>query len=436
MAASHIQAQASAVARRCLEELTSGGDWRSAADLLVNLAASVEPSEADAGSKTLFRDVVEPLADSFEPAWSEPYRDFFSWLLDSVRRRPGFEALDEGLTRVGVSSAEELSQRASAALRAPEIDRIRRIVVPSRVTLGADIAVVSVVLAGLRRRFPDASIVFVGGPKNLGLFAGAGYIDPKPAPYPRGGALRERLAVWPELLALVEMLRESSDDGNLLVVDPDSRMTQLGLLPLGPEGEHRVCYDSRAFGGSGAAPLAALTADWLDGALGPVEPPPLPWTSFAPRADLREGDRPAAAVSFGLGGNLAKRVSERFERDVLALLADRGYRIILDRGLGEAEYARTAALARQVEAAGGILHEGSFQSFGEIVAAAHLFVGYDSSFGHLAAAMGVPGVTVFAGAVSERMRQRWSPSGSGPSTVIPAGDDAEAVLAWVEEALP
>ena len=46
-----------------------------------------------------------------------------------------------------------------------------RVLVLSRVTLGADVAVTSVLLAAAKQAFPDAEIVFAGPRKNFELFA-------------------------------------------------------------------------------------------------------------------------------------------------------------------------------------------------------------------------------------------------------------------------
>ncbi len=72
------------------------------------------------------------------------------------------------------------------------------------------------------------------------------------------------------------------------------------------------------------------------------------------------------------------------------------------------------------------------------MAASDLFVGYDSACGHIAAAIGVPGIDVFKGAVCERMRQRWSPWGKTPAKVVAVDDDesAEVTLMRVLELLP
>ena len=76
--------------------------------------------------------------------------------------------------------------------------------------------------------------------------------------------------------------------------------------------------------------------------------------------------------------------------------------------------------------------------FAALIAASRTYVGYDSAGGHLAAAVGTPGVDVFQGAPCERMIERWSPSGPGQvEIVVPAESDSpEEVLRAVAERLP
>ena len=95
----------------------------------------------------------------------------------------------------------------------------------SRVTLGADVAVTSVLLAAAKQAFPNAEIVFAGPRKNFELFAADPRLTHAAVEY-RRGSLRERLAVWDDLKALAAA-------PDCLVLDPDSRLTQLGLLPIG-----------------------------------------------------------------------------------------------------------------------------------------------------------------------------------------------------------
>src|SRR5205814_1370993 len=124
-------------------------------------------------------------------------------------------------------------KRADAAALIARYERIRRprpvtgdprrVFVLSRITLGADVAVTSVLLAAAKQRFPRAEIVFVAPPKNYELFAGDSRIRHPSIHYQRGG-LRDRLAVEDDLKSLL-----ASPDS--IVIDPDSRLTQLGLLP-------------------------------------------------------------------------------------------------------------------------------------------------------------------------------------------------------------
>ncbi|MGD0438775.1 MAG: glycosyltransferase family 9 protein, partial [Bryobacteraceae bacterium] len=64
--------------------------------------------------------------------------------------------------------------------------------------------------------------------------------------------------------------------------------------------------------------------------------------------------------------------------------------------------------------------DGSFAGFAEHIARSRLYVGYDSAGGHVAAACGVPLASIFAGFASERMLQRWKPTGPGQIAVIRA----------------
>ena len=68
------------------------------------------------------------------------------------------------------------------------------IFVLSRVTLGADVAVTSVLLDAAKRRFPHAEIVFVGPRKNYELFAADPRIHHAAGRLPRAAACA---SAWP-----------------------------------------------------------------------------------------------------------------------------------------------------------------------------------------------------------------------------------------------
>jgi ADP-heptose:LPS heptosyltransferase len=287
------------------------------------------------------------------------------------------------------------------------------------------VKITSIVLSAMKQRFRSANVVLVGGHKASELFASDKNISFAAAEYPRGGTVEERIA-------FVESLRDLVSAPHRIVADPDSRMTQLGLLPP-CEPERYFHFPSRDIGGFQLANLTALTQMWLlknFGVSGAAE--------IAPERLPTSEDKPYAAVSFGVGGNLSKRVPGGFEPDVIRILAQRYAAIWVDRGAGGEEHERATAAVEASGAADRVrFWEGSFAGFASITAQSSLYIGYDSAGQHAAAALGVPLITIFAGATSARFRARWSPAGPGPITIIDASSlSPEACLEQVRQSLP
>ena len=177
----------------------------------------------------------------------------------------------------------------------------------SRVTLGADVAVTSVLLDAAKRRFPRARILLAGPRKNWELFAGDPRVEHLPVRYPRG-TLQERLAPWGEL-------RQALARPDAIVIDADSRLTQLGLLPVCDDDRY-FFFESRAYGGNGDEPLPVLAGRWAAQTFG-IE-------GGAPYIAVSEPEEPAdIAVSLGVGENPAKRIADPFEERLLAMLGER-----------------------------------------------------------------------------------------------------------------
>ena len=330
----------------------------------------------------LFGILAEGLGDRFEPALCDVYARLFAQAIP--------DADPERYFRVRVPR--------------PVGFEPRRVFVLSRVTLGADIAVTSVIMDAAKRHWPDAEIVFVGPAKNWELFGGRH----APLTYRRDAYLD----VWRELQSIV---------GDDLVLDPDSRLTQLGLLPVGGEDRYHF-FESRSYGGDTDRSLSQLAAEWMG------VPEARPYLAIR-----RHGVTPAIAVSLGVGENPSKRLPDPFEEQLLALLAQHGP-LKVDRGAGGEEAAR---VERAVQRAGVAVEfwDGSFAGFAQHIANASLYVGYDSAGQHAAAALGVPLICIFAGFPTVRMFHRWRPVAPN-ATVIRVDDaDVETILARVESAL-
>ena len=337
-------------------------------------------------SEALFRVVAEGLADRFEPALCDIYAALFAEAI-----APGESAaLVERYRRVRIPRAVE--------------GRPRRVFVLSRVTLGADVAVTSVILDAAKRRFPAAAVYLAGPRKNWELFAADPRIGHLPINY-RRGTLRERLAAWPELRAAL------AEPGSI-VIDPDSRLTQLGLLPVCPE-ERYYFFESRAYGGDGDDgddALPELTRRWAEETFGIADAK----AYVAPFGQAPPSD---ITISLGVGENAAKRIPDPFEEELLKLLAQSGAALWIDRGAGGEEAAR---VERAIRRSGAKVQtwDGSFAGFAAMIARSKLYVGYDSAGQHVAAACGTPLIAVFAGFSCPRMFSRWRPTGPGRIDLI------------------
>ena len=361
-------------AEQLLECCLGDGSWP--AFLLDEVRCGTRTLE---GSRAFFSIVVERLSDRFEPRLSSVYARLFSELI-------GQPELAERYERV----------------RQPRVCKQNpsKVFVLSRVTLGADVAVTSVMLDAAKRRFPHAEIHFAGARKGWELFAADPRIRLREVSYGRTGLLADRLAAKPDL-----------GEPGAIVIDPDSRLTQLGLLPVCADDDYYF-FESRAYGGESDATLTALAQRWCEETFELSETKPFiaPAPSGLPPAEV--------TVSLGVGENPLKRLADPFERDLLALLPEN---TLIDQGGSDDEAARVLAAIKP----GQRTFRGGFARFAAAIQESRFYVGYDSAGGHVASVCGVPQISIFAGAVSERMFQRWRPSGT---VIHTAGLDNAQVL--------
>lgn len=442
---------------------------------LTNLALSEELAVAQEATRAIFVSLVERLADSFEPAAARIYNRVFAQIIQLCRSDSRAAALDRELTGFGLLSEEHMIDRAEGLRRqsrllAPAFEySLKRVIVLSRVTLGADVAITSVILERMKLLFPSAEIVLVGGKKTSELFGGDRRLQFKQIDYRRGGALIERLLAWMDLLGNVRELTLGLGDGEFLVIDPDSRLTQLGLLPVARNGsEFRVpgsesagelpnylFFPSREYGAGTSQSLAELTGAWLDEIFG-VSETTLPRVSLR-REDIEAGRELAAqlrgdrsrrlvAINFGVGENPLKRVGAEFEVSLINHLAQDGVSIILDKGASVEETAlvdkivaetTSIGLERRVRSievteatlikhpdathleADILVWNGRIGMLAALISESDLYIGYDSAGQHIAAALGISCIDVFAGSSSPRMLDRWRPTGTAEIQVVP-----------------
>lgn len=444
---------------------------------LAQLAISEDSRTAELATRALFSKLIERLADSFEPEAVSVYNRAFAQLIQVCRADSRGEFLDRELRQFGLVDEEDLTARAERLRSVSRLDAIstrtsiKRIIVLSRVTLGADVAITSVIMERMKRSFPVAEIVLIGGSKASQLFGGDQRVRFKEIGYHRAGTTLERLHTWIDLLGCVRELTDGLTRDEYIIIDPDTRLTQLGLLPVGrvdlhepvsESGNHGhanyernyIFFPSREYGSSTSHSLGELTSNWLDEVFGGGG------TTY-PRVSLRHDDIEAAgkmmtlinrgsvpiiAVNFGVGENELKRVGRGFEASLVSRLLENGAAIVLDKGAGEDEIARADAviadaismqcLGRRVRAvevneqnltnisafdrrdADILAWNGRIGVLAGLIAQSDLYIGYDSAGQHIAAAQGVRCIDIFAGFSSRRILERWRPTGIRESRVV------------------
>ena len=170
MASISPEACAGALLACCLE----GRPWRE---------NDLEPLLSGEHGHLLFSVVAEGLADRFEPRLCNSYAALFSEVI--ARKIDGLHA-------------HHLFERYQRVRKPREFEgdpsRVRNVFVLSRVTLGPDIAVTSVLLDAARRKFPEARAWLVGSLKSWELFSSSS-IGHIPITYRRGGSLESRFGV-------------------------------------------------------------------------------------------------------------------------------------------------------------------------------------------------------------------------------------------------
>jgi ADP-heptose:LPS heptosyltransferase len=439
---------------------------------LCEITSNEDQEVSRAGVQALFPGLIERLNDSFDPAACDLYDRIFAQVIDYYRRfpqarLPQAREFDEALRGFGLMNEADLLARKSSILnpRSSILDpqsSILKVLLLSRVTIGADVAVTSVIIAKLRALLPRAEFVLLGPAKLRELFGGDGRVRIREIKYERGGGALSRLMSWIDVVEAARDEISGLQADEFLLIDPDSRLTQLGLLPLLEDERKYLFFESRSYqvlqdidesnpqsqspNPQSIGQLASCWANEVFGVTGETFPYvalPDEHRNFGLRVVeklRRAGASRITAVSLGVGGNQSKRVSEEFEIGLVNQLINEST-LILDKGAtgeereqiniivaklraaGRAvveidESGRSGAISREKIEADAVTWDGGIGAFAGLIAASDRYVGYDSAGQHIAAALGVPTLTIFVNSSSPTFAERWRPYGPGNIEVL------------------
>ncbi len=422
----------------------------------IDLLCEMTTISPDAGingvaARALFSIIIESLCDDFEELQTETYNRVMAQVISFCRKLSAGKELDRSLNDFGIYSHTDLLERIKTIrLEAKPFSRhrdINKILLLSRVTIGADVAVTSIIIQRLAELYPKAEIVLIGGSKMDEIYGGNPRIRLQKAEYERQGGLLERLSNWQLVLNIIQQELAACPLDNTILVDPDSRLSQLGVLPIIPPDRYHF-FDSRSSISFAAnMSMAQLTNAWLDKVTGVHDfrypavwlVPGLLQKAAALHSRLKHnGTRRVIAVNFGVGGNPRKKVGRLLEQELLlSLLQEPNTVVILDKGLGEMELQSSNSLLDTVKQNGYPIEDAVFSAefnsdinsgviglqtrIGEIaaiIAKCDEYIGYDSACQHIAAALQTPCLTIFAGSNNMRFIRRWSAFGANSCQIV------------------
>jgi len=415
-------------------------------DELCRLALSEDESSAAAGVKALYGSIVEGLCDDFSERGVSLCNQVLLRLIFTLIRQGKAPGIEKLLQETGPSVPQALLQRYAELRRAslsPLPEAPQCFLVLSRVSIGADILITSIIVQRLRTSFPESEVVLLGPAHLSQLFSEQPRIGCLPIRYERNGSLLERIGVSARVRAVILGQCRLFGAPNVVLVDPDSRLSQLGLMPLLPLSQSRYFCSRQEQGTTDRSSLAQICNRWLDRWTGNEGDAVYPRVFFSlanrrAAADfaqqLRRHRKHFVVINLGVGRNERKRIGGFFEEHLLLELLQRpDLLVVLDSGSSPAGAKRAERLMEKAAergyktilykeeelTSGGlrtpIRHElvgikSSIGLLGALIAEADCFFGYDSSCQHLACACSTPGVELFAGHPSERFLNRWQPS--------------------------
>ena len=409
------------------------------------IAANPVDDLAKAGLRALFQGIVEPLNDAYMEPQRLAYYQAFAQVIDYCRHLPGGVALDQALGGFGLRTAADLVERTMRIRRPAPMDAaacraVRQVFVLSRITIGADIALTSIVFEKAINAFPQAQIIFVGPATTFPLFAGNPRLHLAAINYQRKGGLIGRLNTWLEVL---QTIRDGCSSDDYVIIDPDTRLGQVGLLPFSADDRNYFFFEPELKPG---VQLARSLSAWLDATFVEAEPKQSYTKLYLTTDDQQLSNRmlapfgleakPVIGIHLGAGGAMEKTLSIGFETELLRRLLADGATVLLYKGVNAAEEQRTQDLVQRLNALGISSTEISehtqdpVDTEARVIAFARTQLGvstallghcqqivsYSSSSKHIAGALRVPVTIIYVRDL--KFADKWAPYTASPVNLL------------------
>ena len=411
--------RAKVIAKKIMEEHCLGiGIDKQRVKELFDLAIHKDESVAKSGIDATFKAIIEPLNDSFDAADRDVYYEIFSYVIQLIRDLQEAVHIDETLKTFGLFTQQDLLDRVRDLILPDKVGpshrhNVKKVFVLSRVTIGADVAITSIIIERSKTLFPNAQILFLANRKNYELFGGDENMKIIPLDYQRRGGLISRLESWLEALENINSETKDMEPDEFVIIDSNSRITQLGLLPLVREDAGYYLFEPLAHADEEMRKLGEDVNEWMNKVfVGEAIKPVYPTLNIPDRyseaakefyRNVTENNEFTVTVNFGVGGNDDKRISDEFEFEVVSCLIENGVKVILDEGFGKDEIERSDKIIDRLKELGKITvkvnedlafpaasnpdlitYKGGIGQFAALISQSRFYIGYDSMGQHVA----------------------------------------------------
>jgi hypothetical protein len=436
---------AEALAYRAAREFISSLDKNKvnmdSVKILSELGFHDDPEISRRTLEPLFGVVINDLKKSFSKQEGDVYLEIFPHLIMKAREKS--LVVDRWFEKMKISKEnpfEDIYQRNKKIredkkfLSVEDRDKIKKVILLSRNTIGAEAYLNGMIINRLLSRLKNAEIVFVDSSntgkhifnnsriKLVNKFTDSHGREVSLNWNRNGINILERFEYTTQLAEFIELESKGLGNGEFIVFDADTRLSQTGAMPICSEDVHyfidTVLEDEEVDLGF-VKNFGALCNDYLNSLFNEEEVSyPMIFVSEEEKKKARDfrGGLPEGRVvllHFG-SGIVRKTLSGEFERELLLKVFDYGIPLIVMPVLGwekEKVKEHILFLERKGKKQGEdfFVFQGSLSTFVALISMVDLCVSYDSQCQHMAAAQNVPFITLFTGYINKNFLKRWTP---------------------------
>jgi len=435
-------------------------------ELLSELAFHQNKKVSDKVLEPLFGTLIHGLRNSFKKREGDAYLRIFPYFVLAAREQS--EIVKDWFKKMEISESDPLDDlyKKSLELRAQkkqltqsEINKIKKIIILSRGTIGAEILAAGVLFPPLIEHFKEAELIFVDSCgagnqifnhpriKLVDKFVNKDGEELSLKWSRKSLPILERLEYPAILSEFISIETNNLSPEEYIIIDADTRLSQTGAMPLSKNNHYFIDTVAERDDYEDNRSIATICSDYIGQLLNAP-------SIHYPQIYLSEGDKKIAQdtwnclgfnrrkivlVSFTSGFE-SKTLSPNFEKRLINKLIELGITPLIERSPDINEDKKNVGLVNYMKENGKEVIEidlnkplnlldnkteaaiYTFQSkvgpLAALIEKSNLVISYDSKNQHISAALSTPFITIFTGHINNLFLKRWTPISKNFSRIV------------------